>query len=48
MRIEIATPDFFALSAKKLRIEEVAETGRVYFIFRDRIVAVGVNGEQRG
>lgn len=40
LRIEFATPDFFAIPLKKVEIETVPETGRAYFLFKGRIVAV--------
>lgn len=41
MRIEVQSKDFFRLPPKKVEIEEVPETGRIYFIHAGRIVAVG-------
>lgn len=46
MKIEIAVPNFFFLPLKKMTIESVPATGRVYFIFGDRIVAVGKREDQ--
>lgn len=40
LKIELAVPNFFAIPLKKIEIEAVPETGRTYFIFQDRIVAV--------
>ena len=45
VKIEFATKDFFFIPMKKVEIETVPETGRVYFIFQDRIVAVAKRGE---
>lgn len=40
LKIELSVPNFFAIPLKKVNIETVPETGRTYFIFQDRIVAV--------
>ncbi len=42
LKIEISSPDFFAIPLKKVEIEAAPETGRTYFIFQDRIVAVAI------
>lgn len=41
LKIEVQTKDFFRLPPKRVEIEEVPETGRIYFIHAGRIVAVG-------
>jgi hypothetical protein len=41
LKIEIAAPNFFALPMKRVEIEAKPETGRTYFIFDGKIVAVG-------
>lgn len=41
LKIEMAVPNFFSIPLKKVEIEAVPETGRTYFIFQGRIVAVG-------
>jgi hypothetical protein len=40
LKIELSVPNFFAIPLKKVDIETVPETGRTYFIFQGRIVAV--------
>jgi hypothetical protein len=41
VRIELADPEFFSANPKKLRVEDNPGTGRIYFILKGRIVAVG-------
>lgn len=45
LKIEAAVPNFFAIPMKKVEIETVPETGRTYFIFGGKIVAVAKRGE---
>lgn len=40
LKIELSTPGFFSIPLKKVDIETVPGTGRTYFIYQDRIVAV--------
>jgi hypothetical protein len=40
-RLEFAAPEFFAANPKRLKIED-AGTGRIWFLLKGRIVAVGV------
>lgn len=40
LRIEFAAADFFAIPLRKVEIESLPETGRTYFLFKGRIVAV--------
>lgn len=40
LKIEFATPGFFAIPLKQVRIESYPGAGRVYFVHRDEIVAV--------
>jgi hypothetical protein len=42
LRIIFSSPGFFAIPLKKVDIEAVPATGRTYFLFKDRIVAVAV------
>lgn len=39
-RIEFKSPDFFRLPLKTITAETNINTGRTYFLHRDRIVAV--------
>lgn len=45
LKIELAVPNFFAIPLKRVEVETVPETGRVYFIFHGKIVAVAVRRE---
>lgn len=40
LRMELLLREFFAIPPKQIKTESVPETGRVYFIHQDRIVAV--------
>ena len=42
LKIEFAVPNFFAIPMKQVEIETPAQADRTYFIFRGKIVAVGV------
>jgi len=46
VRIEFASPGFFAIPLKKVEVEDTG-TGRVYFVHKGRIVAVGIRKEAR-
>ena len=41
IKIELSVPNFFFLPMKRVELEAKPETGRTYFIFENRIVAVG-------
>lgn len=45
IRFDIKTPEFFAADPKKLKVEETA--GRIYFLLKNRIVAVGIPCEAK-
>lgn len=40
LRMEVLMRDFFSIPPKQIKTESVPETGRVYFLHNDRIVAV--------
>lgn len=40
MRLEFADEGFFQIDPKKIQIEEPVHTGRTYFVFKGRIIAV--------
>lgn len=42
LKIELAVANFFAIPLKKVEVETVPETGRVYFVHDGRIVAVAI------
>ncbi len=49
LRIELAVANFFAIPLKAVEIEAVPATGRVYYVYGGRIVAVAVrSGENHG
>jgi hypothetical protein len=48
LKIEIAVPNFFFLPMRRMEIESRPETGRTYFVFGGKIVAVGNRGETNG
>jgi hypothetical protein len=47
VRLEVASPDFFATPLKKLTVEQNAGTGRTYVLKGGRIVAVAKSAEAR-
>lgn len=42
LRMEVVDPRFFSIPLKRVEIEAVPATGRTYFIFRGKIVAVAL------
>lgn len=48
LKIEASVPEFFSIPMKKVEIETVPATGRTYFIFGGRIVAVAHRTEAAG
>lgn len=40
LRLEVTSPGFFAIPLKKVQLEDVPETGRVYFLHKGQIIAV--------
>ncbi len=42
LKIVISVPNFFAIPLKKIEVESFPNTGRTYFLYRGRIVAVAV------
>jgi hypothetical protein len=45
VRLILAAPEFFAANPKKLTVEDNDGTGRIYFLKRDRILAVAIPTE---
>lgn len=45
VRIILQCPGFFFIPLKQIEIESSPVTGRVYFLHRGRIVAVGVKSD---
>jgi hypothetical protein len=45
LKIELAVPNFFALPMKKVEIENLPGTGRTYFVYDGKIVAVARRSE---
>lgn len=43
LRFEARTEDFFKIPPAKIEIETVPATGRTYFLYKGRIVAVAVH-----
>lgn len=48
VKLELAAREFFSAPPRKIVIEEIPETGRVYFLFDGRIVAVAKPDKQEG
>lgn len=46
MKIILHTPNFFSIPLQNITIEKSPVTNRTYFIYRDRIVAVGTMEER--
>lgn len=47
VRLVLKTPEFFAADPKKLRVEEDPVTDRIYFLKKDRIVAVAERSHEK-
>ncbi len=40
LKMELLLREFFSIPPRQIKTEEVPETGRTYFVHKDRIVAV--------
>lgn len=47
LKIEFATPGFFAIPLKQVTVEDMPGAGRTYFVHRGRIVAVAIRLPER-